>query len=124
MKNIEHIERQLPSKHKELLYSLRENNWNVIEVNDEYSDCSCHWAYEHKWVVASTRENFGFLIQLWFFKYNGIFDGFDCVVATTLDITDPDPYCGSPRIEFEGKKFELQLRYFLNQIHNLRIHKQ
>lgn len=119
MKKIEHIEKQLPPKRKELLYAIRENNWEVIEINDEYSD----WAYDEKWIVQSTRENFGFLIQLWFFKYNGIYDGMDRVVATNIDSEEPNAYCGVPAIEFDGKKFELQLSYFLNQIHNLRIHK-
>ena len=119
MRKIEIIEKHLPSKRKELLYYLRENNWKVVEINDEYSD----WAYDEKWIVESTRENYGFLIQLWFFKYNGIYDGMDRVVATKIDSTQPHAYCGTPSVEFDGRKFEAQLFYFLQQIHDLRLNK-
>lgn len=119
MNKITVIEKSLASKRRSLLYCLRENNWDVIEINDDYAD----WAYDEKWVIESTRENKGFTLQLWFFKCEGIHDGMDRVVATLVNEEQPNAYSGEPSIDFDGRKFEPQLSSFMNSIQNFRLSK-
>ena len=119
LKQIEDIEKHLPSKRKALLYSLRENNWEVVRIDDEGSD----WGYDQKWVIESTRENKGFIMELWFFKYDGLYDGMDRVVATPYNAEQPHIYSDGTElsIEFDGRKFEKQLSTFIDLIHQTRL---
>ena len=117
MKKIETIEKYLPPKRKDLLYALRENNWEVIEIKDAHSD----WAYDQQWIIKSTRENKGFTLLLWFFKYDGRYDGMNRVAATPFNASQPNAYVGDePSIEFDGRKFEPQLASFIKLIHEIR----
>ena len=117
MVRIEEIEKQLPVKRKTLLIRLRENHWKVVNVDSDYSD----WALDDKWLIESVRENKGFRLILWFFKYDGKHDGMDRVVATLVKSGQPDAYGGQPSIEFDGRKFERQLKIFMEALHSLRI---
>lgn len=123
--NIKDIEKNLPPKRKSLLYSLRDNNWRVIEVNDEcYHECD--WSFDQRWIIESKRENYGFLIHLWFLKYVGIYDGLDNVLATKIDVDNTinmiNPYSHDfPVLYFDGNRYEYQLNKFINRIHKLRI---
>ncbi len=116
MKQIEQIEKHLPAKQKALLYSLRAHNWKVTGIDEGTQD----WALEEKWVIESTAENIGFQIALWIFKYNGVHDGLDRVVATTINSPEPDPYGGKITLEFDGRKFESPLKTFMESLHQLR----
>ncbi|MBS9768268.1 MAG: hypothetical protein KGV44_12140 [Flavobacteriaceae bacterium] len=118
MKEIEEIEKHLPSKQKSLLFKLRENNWKVVEINDDYSD----WCYEKKWIIESVCENKGFQIQLWFFNHGGLYDSVDRVECTKIDTEQPNYYGGNEdfTIWFNGRKFEQQLKLFVENIHILR----
>ncbi len=117
MKRIEHIEKQLPDKRKALLHSLREHNWKVVGIDDADSD----WALDEKWLIESTRENKGVGLTLWMFKYDGIHDGMDRVVATARDAPEPIAYGGTPSIEFDARKFERQLDVFVTSLHEYRV---
>ncbi len=117
MKKIEDIEKHLPQKRKMLLYCLRENYWDVVEIHDEGSS----WAFEEKWLVKSTRENRRVSLTLWFFKHDGADDGMNRVVATPANSPEPNCYRGDVAIEFDGRKFENQLEIFMSDLHQLRI---
>ena len=116
MNDISH-EKHLPDKRKALLHSLREQNWKVVGVDDADSD----WAYEEKWLIESIRQNKGAQLVLWFFKYDGIHDGLDRVVATLPDASQPSAYGSTPAIEFDTRKFEKQLGEFMSSLHEYRI---
>ncbi len=118
MKKIENIETHLSTKRRTLFLELCENNWKVVEINADNSD----WCYDEKWIVESTRESKGFKIQLWFFKYEGLYDGVDRVECTKIDSEKPNPYGGDAdfSIWFDGRNFEKQLKLFLENIHKLR----
>ncbi|MDA7493006.1 hypothetical protein N8510_02805 [bacterium] len=117
MKRIEHIEKQLPDKRKALLRSLREHNWKVVEIDDANSD----WALDQKWLIESTRENKGGALTLWMFKYDGIHDSMDTVVATARDARAPNAFGGTPSIAFNARKFEGQLDVFMTALHMHRV---
>lgn len=117
MKTIEEIEKGLPTSYKTVLYGLRENNWDVISIDDDNSD----WALDHKWIIQSTRENKGFILVLYFFKYEGLYDETDCVIATQENEAEPSPYYGDISIDFDRKHFQKQFDQFLISIHKLRI---
>lgn len=118
LKSIEDIEKQLPAKRKAFLLALRSNDWKVVAISCEEAD----WAFDEKWIIESTRQRKGFSLQLWFFKYNGEFDGMDRVVVTSAKAEQPNSYGATePSVEFDGLKFEQQLTAFINAIHNLRI---
>ena len=117
MNRIEHIEKQLSDKRKALLHSLREHNWKVVEIDDADSD----WALDEKWLIESMRENKGAELTLWMFQSDGIHDGMDRVVATISDAREPNPYGGTPSIEFDTRKFERQLDVFMTSLHNYRV---
>lgn len=117
MKKIEHIEKHLPQKRKTLLYCLRENYWDVVDVVNEGSS----WAFEEKWLVGSTRENKGVSLALWFFRHDGESDGMNRVVATLENSPEPHCYGGDVSIEFDSRKFETQLEIFLSNLHRFRI---
>lgn len=117
MKRIEQIEKHLPAKQKALLHCLRENGWEVVGVDDTESD----WALGDKWLIESTRENKGASLTLWMFKYDGLHDGMDRVVATARHAPEPNAYGGTPAIEFDMKRFEKQLDAFMAALHEYRI---
>lgn len=117
MKRIEHIEKHLPEKRRALLHCLRAHNWNAVEIDDTESD----WALDEKWLIESTRENKGAALTLWMFKYDGLYDGMDRVVATPRDSPQPNAYGGAPAIEFDGPRFEKQLDAFIASLHEYRI---
>jgi hypothetical protein len=117
MHQIENNEKHMPAKRKSLLIKLREHNWKVLGVDDKDSD----WALDEKWLIESTKENQGFTLELWLFKYDGKHDGMDRVVAKTVDSPDPGPYSGTPSIELDGRKFEKQLKLFMESLHKFRI---
>ena len=60
MKQIIELEKQLEPKRKSVLYALRDNNWDVTGVENEFSD----WALDEKWFIESTRENKGYSLTL------------------------------------------------------------
>ena len=117
MRQIEQIEKHLPEKRKALLHCLREHDWIVAGIDDEDSD----WALDEKWLIESTRENKGAALTLWMFKYDGLHDGLDRVVATPRDRPEPDAYGGTPAIEFDARKFEIQLEPFMTSLNEFRI---
>lgn len=117
MKHIEQIEKHLPEKRKALLRCLRTNNWEVVGIDDTESD----WALDEKWLIESTRENKGATLTLWMFKYDGLYDGMDRVVATPRDASQPNAYGGAPSIEFDSRRFEKQLEAFMASLHLYRI---
>ncbi len=117
MQPIETIERNLPDKRKSLLRLLRTHNWHVVEFDDAEAD----WALDSKWLIESTHEEKGYRLWLWFYKYDGKYDGMHRVVATTLDSPEPSPYCGQPSIEFDLKHFDDQLQSFLSSLNTLRF---
>ncbi len=117
MKHIGQIEKHLPGKRKALLQCLRANNWRVVGIDDTESD----WALDEKWLIESTRENKGAALTLWMFKYDGLYDGMDRVVATLRDASLPSAYGGSPSIEFDSRQFEQQLDVFMASLHEYRI---
>ncbi|MEZ6142222.1 MAG: hypothetical protein R3B84_16815 [Zavarzinella sp.] len=117
MKHVEQIEKHLPEKRKALLHCLRANNWRVVGVDDRESD----WALGEKWLIESTSENKGAALALWMFKYDGIHDGMDRVVATHRDASPPSAYGGTPTIEFDSRRFEKQLEAFMASLHQFRI---
>ncbi|WP_196161547.1 hypothetical protein [Reinekea sp. G2M2-21] len=116
---IEDIERNLEGNKKLLLYLLRENDWEVVGVENEFSD----WALDQIWTIASTRQNKGFEIVLHFNKFNGVHDGMNRVVALTDIEIDVNSYGGEPSLEFDGSEFNRNLHGFVSAIHNLRIGK-
>jgi len=117
MKHIEQIEKHLPEKRKALLLCLRANNWKVVGIDDTESD----WALDEKWLIESTRENKGAALTLWMFKFDGLHDGMDRVVATPRDASQPSAYGGTPSIEFDSRRFERQLEAFMALLHEYRI---
>ena len=117
MKPIEHVENHLSDKRKALLHSLRTHHWEVVGVDDADAD----WALDEKWLIESNRENRGVAMALWLFQYDGVHDGVDRVVATTGHDTPPDPYGGTPAIEFDTKRFDDQLDAFLAALHEYRL---
>jgi hypothetical protein len=117
MKRIEHIEKHLPEKRKALLHCLRAHNWRVVGIDDTESD----WALDEQWLIESTRENKGAALTLWMFKYDGVHDGMDRVVATPRDASQPNAYGGTLSIEFDTRRFEKQLEAFMTSLHEYRI---
>ena len=117
MKRIEHIEKHLPDKRKALLHSLREHNWKVVGIDDSDSGC----ALDEKWLIESTRENKGAALSLWMFKYDGVHDGMDRVVAIPRDVPEPNAYGGTPSIEFDARRFEKQVEAFMVSLHEYRV---
>jgi len=118
MRPIEDIEKTLSDKRKTLLHRLREHNWKVVGFDDSDAD----WTLDQTWLIESTREGAGTALTLWLFKYDGIHDGMDRVVATPNGIQRPAPYTGEPALEFDTRRFEAQLADFIHAIHELRIH--
>jgi hypothetical protein len=116
MKRIEHIEKHLPNKRKALLHCLRAHNWHVVGFEDAESD----WALDEKWLIESARENKATSLILWMFKYDGVHDGIDRVVATPRDASQPSAYGGTPSIEFDTRRFETQLEAFMASLHEYR----
>ncbi|TCI84852.1 hypothetical protein [Tenacibaculum sp. M341] len=118
-KSIESIEKQLPPKRKNLLHLLRHNDWEVIEISYDCHSDNYYWAFDQKWIIESRRENYGFTLDLTFYKYNGLYDGVDEVIVTLQNInnTSIDELAS---ITFDAKKYEIQLNYFLDQINKLR----
>lgn len=116
MKRIEQIEKHLTEKRKALLHCLRANNWKVVGVDDTDSD----WVLDEKWLIESTRENKGAALTLWMFKYDGLHDGTDRVVATPRQASEPNSYGGTPAIDFDTRKFERQLDSFMVALHEFR----
>ena len=116
MTPIEQVENRLPEKRKALLHHLRANDWNVVSVDDTESD----WALNEKWLIESSRENKGATLTLWFFKYDGVHDGIDRVVATSFEASKPNAYGGTPSIEFDARQFERQLDCFIEALHDFR----
>src|SRR5690349_4099718 len=102
MKQIEQIEKHLPEKRKALLHCLRANNWKVVGIDDTESD----WALDEEWLIESTRENKRAALILLMFKYEGLHDGMDRVVATPRNASQPSAYGSSPSIEFDSGRFE------------------
>src|SRR5262249_39623132 len=117
MKRIEQLEKPLPDKRKALLHRLRAHDWEVIAVDDEDSDR----ALDEKWLIESTRENKGAALALWFFKYDGLYDGMDRVVAAPPEAPQPSAYGGTPSIEFDLRGFEKRLDAFMASLHCYRI---
>lgn len=117
MKHIESIEKHLPDGRKALLHCLRAHNWEVVGIDDTESD----WALDEKWLIESTRENKGAALTLWMFKYDGLHDGLDRVVATPRDAPQPSAYGATPSIEFDSRRFEKQLEAFMASLHEYRI---
>ncbi len=117
MQPIEFIEKHLPDKRKALLQSLRKHNWHVVGIDE----ANAVWALESKWLIESMREEKGFKLLLWFYKYDGNCDGMDRVVATTLVTSEPSPYSGQPSIEFDLKHFDNQLQSFMSSLNMLRF---
>lgn len=117
MKPIEQIEKHLPEKRKALLHCLRANNWKVIGIDDTESD----WVLDEKWLIESTRENKGAALTLWMFRYDGLHDGMNRVVATAPDASQPSAYGGTLAIEFDSRRFEKQLEAFMASLHEYRI---
>jgi hypothetical protein len=118
MKRIDQIEKHLPEKRKALLHCLRAHHWEVVGVDDEESD----WALDERWLIESTRENRGAALSLWFFRYDGLHDGMDRVVAVLRDAPQPSAYGGTPSIEFDRGGFEKRLEAFMVSLHRYRIH--
>ncbi len=116
MKNNEKKEKHLPQKRKALLHRLRENNWMLVGIDDSDSD----WALDEKWLIESTCESKGLALTLWMFKHDGLHDGMDRVVATPCGASEPNPYGGTPAIEFDSGRFEKQLDCFMDALHEYR----
>jgi hypothetical protein len=116
MKHIEQIEERLPAKRKALLHCLRTNDWDVVAIDDTESD----WAIDEKWLIESTRGNKTATLTLWMFKYDGLHDGMDRVVATSRLASRPSAYGGAPSIEFDSRRFEKQLEEFMASLHQYR----
>jgi hypothetical protein len=118
MKRIDQIEKHLPDKCKALLHCLRAHDWQVVGVDDEESD----WALAERWLIESTRENRGAALSLWFFRYDGLHDGMDRVVAAPCEAQQPSAYGGTPSIEFDRRGFEKRLEVFMASLHWYRVH--
>ena len=110
-------EKHLAQNRKALLHSLRTHGWEVTGVEDSEAD----WALDVKWIVESTRENKGATLTLWFFKYDGADDGMNRVVATLPDASQPNAYTGEPSVNFNMRRFQVQLQPFMNSLHAYRI---
>jgi len=110
-------EKHFPAKRKALLHRLREHNWDVIGVDDSEAD----WALDVKWVIESSRENKGSTLTLWFFKYDGLHDGMNRVVVTRPDDSQPNAYGGEPSLDFDSKRFEMQLQALMTSLNTYRI---
>ena len=120
LERIEDIEKHLPPKRKVILHCLRANDWNVFEVSDEGTD----WALDQKWLIESTRQNKGATLVLWWFEYNGEYDGMDRVVATLPDASVPSPYAGGDdlvSLDLDSGRFQQTLKLFMTSLHELRI---
>jgi hypothetical protein len=117
MQSINELEKHLPPKRKALLHALREHGWEVIGVDTSGLD----WALDMKWSIQSIRENKGATLILWFFKYDGIHDGMNRVAATTQDAEEPSACSGEPSLDFDGRRFEVQLRTLLTALHTYRV---
>ncbi len=117
MKHIEQIEKHLPEKRKALLRYLTTDSWEVVGIDDTESD----WALDEKWLIRSTRENKGVALTLWMFKYAGLHDGMDRVVATPRDALQPSAYTAALSIEFDSGRFEIQLEAFMAALNQYRI---
>jgi hypothetical protein len=114
---IEQVEKHLIEKRKSLLQCLLANNWRVVGID---GDTESDWAVAEKWLIESTRENRGAALTLWMFKYAGLHDGIDRVVATPRQASQPNAYGGAPAIEFDARKFERQLDCFMEALHEFR----
>jgi hypothetical protein len=117
MKPIDEIGKHLPQKRKALLHCLRKHNWEVTGVDDSQAD----WALDVKWMIESTRESKGAKLTLWFFKYDGVHDGMNRVVATPRDASQPRAYGGEPSLDFDARGFEAQLQTLMTSLHTYRI---
>ncbi|KZN54473.1 hypothetical protein N474_01780 [Pseudoalteromonas luteoviolacea CPMOR-2] len=111
------IEKQLSTNATRMLYALRDANWEVLVVDQDFSD----WDLCQKWEIASARENKGFVLVLWFFKYEGKFDGMDRVIVSGIGDKKPSAYETSTVLDLDGNQFDKLLDTFMDALHSLRI---
>jgi hypothetical protein len=110
-------EKHLPQNRKALLHCLRTHGWEVTGVDESEAE----WALDVKWMIESTRENKGATLTLWLFKYDGAEDGMNRVVATPPDASQPNAYSGEPSVDFNARRFQVQLQLFMTSLHAYRI---
>ncbi|MDD9940871.1 MAG: hypothetical protein OXU20_07545 [Myxococcales bacterium] len=120
MTEIEAVEKRLPPKRRALLLALRDSDWKVRTVTRDVVE----WWHDEIWCIASTRENYGFTLHLWFNSHSGKYDGLDNVIAwpdVTLSEAGPDPYGSEPRLDFDSPRFSANLAAFIDTLHRRRL---
>ena len=107
--------KNLSSNQKLLLYALRANNWEVISMENQFSD----WYLDKIWIIESQKESWGFKMELEFHRHDGLYDGMDTVVTIQEEADDSKSY--GAELNFKARKFEVQLKSFINFLHKKRV---
>ena len=109
MCTIEEIEGDLQAHRRAVLMRLRKEDWSVVEVRD-FTDI----AGDQTWVIESDTRGKGIRLILWFYRYDGVHDGYNCVIASLPTEPEPGPWGGGDvSIQFAGRRFEKQLDEFM-----------
>jgi hypothetical protein len=96
------------------------SDWALVDIQTNHS----HWAMDQLWHLESLTFNKGFALYLTLYKYNGILDGMNRVVATTTSSEANGPYGGEPDLNFNGRSFSKNLSSFIDAVHQMRLSKQ
>lgn len=110
------VENTLNPKRKKLLHTLRENYWELIELDEEGKD----WVFDCKWIIESRREHYGMKVFLYFFLNGHQHEEIDEVVAAYPCDAQPEAYSSEGAMDFRKGKFERDLNLFIERLQELR----